>query len=409
MTILSCRAGHFRESLAPRHLRLKPKQELSFMFRPRPSRRLFIFLSFALLLLSAPNALSQAETWVPDRTGIYVPEVKIWTSASTGSTFAKVRLTFINSGYRVSDWGQITRVGNEFIADAKIERWTGASAQALVIKENTYNLGVLSPGTYYTFTFKSYGMYILSQQFDPAAVIERWEPTTLPSGQVSFGVWTIPGGHTTAMLALYFPDTGYRVTDWGQISQGGNQFSVDVKVERWTGDSEGRTIIAFHDYDLGALAAGSYSITVKMHGTTIKTQPFTISALVAAPKILTEENSDRAIALDSVTWMRLFPIITQHNFSSDQRARIMLFATNIGSSDQNVAAVTAQAEDAAHNIYSLAVEYVGKVPGLDWLTQIIVRPPDTLKNGGDVWVQIRVRGVASNKALLNIKPADANQ
>jgi hypothetical protein len=56
----------------------------------------------------------------------------------------------------------------------------------------------------------------------------------------------------------------------------------------------------------------------------------------------------------------------------------------------------------------LTVEYVGKVPGFDWLTQLIVRPPLGLKDGGDVWVKAGVGGVLSNKALISLKPSGAN-
>lgn len=376
------------------------------MFRPRPLRLILFLLSFALLLAAAElRTHAQTEAWVPETIGFYGSEIKVWTSSTNGQTFAKVRLTFINTGYRVSDWGQVTRVGNQFIVDAKVERWTGASGQAITIKENTYNLGTLSPGTY-VFTFRSYGVPIRSQQFDPANVIERWEMVTLPSGQTSIAIWTFPAGATTATVALYFPDTGYRVADWGQLLRSGNNFSVDLKVERWTGETEARAQIALHDYNLGLLAAGSYSFTVRMQGVSVKTQAFNIEGSSApAPKLLTEEDSERAIALDSVTWTRLFPFIADHNFSSDRRTRIMLFAINIGAADQNTAAVTAQAEDAAHILHSLSVEYVGKVPGLDWLTQIVVKLPESLQSGGDAWMQINVRGVASNKALVNIKPA----
>jgi len=90
--------------------------------------------------------------------------------------------------------------------------------------------------------------------------------------------------------------------------------------------------------------------------------------------------------------------------SSDQRTRISLFAVNIklGETASNV---TAQAEDSLHHISPLPVEYVGTVPGLNWLTQIVVKLPDALINAGDVSVGINVRGVASNKALIKIRPS----
>ena len=375
------------------------------MFRPRASRLIFTLLSFWLLLFSASNVFAQTETWQPATTG-FATEIRVWTSG--GNTFAEVRLIFPNLGYRV-DWGQLSRSGNDFTADAKVERWDGISGQMIMTKENTYNLGALSPGTY-TFTFRSFGTALKSQQFDPSLVAERWEPTTsVGRGQVGVRLWTT-GGITTTKVELYFPDTGYRVADWGQVSRSGNEFSFDIKAERFTGESEGRTIIAEHDYSLGALAPGSYTLVIKLHGVVVRTQPFTInpSDASSAPKLLTEQNSERAIALDSVTWQNQFPLITSHNFSADRRARIMLLVSNLDLAGANAAAVTAQAKDAQNVTHDLTVEYVGKVPGLDWLTQVIVRPPFDLRSGGDFWIQIGVRGVFSNKALLTVKPSDFN-
>jgi uncharacterized protein (TIGR03790 family) len=124
------------------------------------------------------------------------------------------------------------------------------------------------------------------------------------------------------------------------------------------------------------------------------------------PVLLTEENSSRALALDSVSWMRdPYSVLTTQNFSPDGRARIMLFALNLDLlSTENSSAVTAQAVDSSQRVYALPVEYVGKVPLFDWLSQVIVRLPGELAGSGDVWVSINLRGATSNKVLLRIKP-----
>jgi hypothetical protein len=121
--------------------------------------------------------------------------------------------------------------------------------------------------------------------------------------------------------------------------------------------------------------------------------------------LITEGAPTRAIALDSVTLIRdPFPFVTRHNFSSDQRTRIMLFAVNLElMPGENASVVTAQAEDSQHRIYPLTVEHVGKVPNVDQLTQVNVRLPDELANGGDVSVSINLRGTVSNKALISIR------
>lgn len=120
--------------------------------------------------------------------------------------------------------------------------------------------------------------------------------------------------------------------------------------------------------------------------------------------LLTAENTERAVALDSLTMIRdPFPLLS-FNFSSDQRTRVSLFAVNLElvPGEPN-SVVTAQAEDSQHRVYPLTVEFVGRVPNFPWLTQINVRLPDQLVNAGDVWVSTRLRGVVGNRALINIR------
>jgi glucose/arabinose dehydrogenase len=123
------------------------------------------------------------------------------------------------------------------------------------------------------------------------------------------------------------------------------------------------------------------------------------------PTLITEPNTDRAIALDSVTMLRdPFPVITLLNFSSDQRTRVMLFATDAELlPGENSSAITAQAEDAAHVVYSLPVEFVGKVPGFNSFTQIVIRLPDNLPGNTDVFISVTLHAKTSNKARLTIR------
>jgi len=120
--------------------------------------------------------------------------------------------------------------------------------------------------------------------------------------------------------------------------------------------------------------------------------------------LLTAENTERALALDSVTMIRdPFPLLST-NFSPDQRTRVSLFSVNLELvPGETNSVVTAQAEDSEHRIYPLTVEFVGRVPNFPWLTQINVRLPDQLANAGDVWVRTSLRGVVGNRALINIR------
>lgn len=119
--------------------------------------------------------------------------------------------------------------------------------------------------------------------------------------------------------------------------------------------------------------------------------------------ILTEQNTDHAIAVDSVTYLRdPFVLLNLHNFSSDQRTRIMFFAVNLQlAPGENASAVTAQIEDAMGTMRSAAVEFVGKPPGFDDFTQIVIRLPDGLP-AGNAFVTIALHGETSNKARITI-------
>ncbi len=125
----------------------------------------------------------------------------------------------------------------------------------------------------------------------------------------------------------------------------------------------------------------------------------------AAPRLLTLENTTRAVALDSVTLQRdPFRVCTTYNFSSDKITRVMLFSAD---DIDPMAAVTAQAEDDQGRIYPLTVEYVLK-PANSQLTQIGVRLSDAFKLLDQVWLTISVDGERSNRVLVAITPDDCN-
>ena len=140
----------------------------------------------------------------------------------------------------------------------------------------------------------------------------------------------------------------------------------------------------------------------------ISGQIFTVTqaAIPPAPVLLIDETSGRAAALDSVLFLRdPLSIVNLNNFSLDHRTRLSVFATNIDlNPGENISAISAQAEDSQHVIHPLTVEFVGKVPNLDWLTQINIRLPDSLANSGDIRLSISLRGVPSNQVLFRLKP-----
>jgi hypothetical protein len=121
------------------------------------------------------------------------------------------------------------------------------------------------------------------------------------------------------------------------------------------------------------------------------------------PVLLTEVNSNRAIAFDSVTMQRdPFPLQTLLNFSSDHRTRIILFTWNLNwTRNPTFTGVAVQAQDTQARIFPLTIEAIETVPGFDGMSEIVVRLPDGL--AGDALISVTVNGSASNKALITIK------
>ena len=93
-------------------------------------------------------------------------DIKTWTTG--GRTYAYLKLLFPNAGYRVANFGLATRAGNDFTGDAAVEKFSGASVQAVTTTAGIYDLGTLTPGSY-NFTFKNSGTVVKTQAFTVAA------------------------------------------------------------------------------------------------------------------------------------------------------------------------------------------------------------------------------------------------
>lgn len=123
------------------------------------------------------------------------------------------------------------------------------------------------------------------------------------------------------------------------------------------------------------------------------------------PVLLTEENSPRAAILDSVNLVRdPLPVVTRNNFSGDRRTRLTLFGINMElKPGEDVSALTCMARDSRSRNHSLGVEFIGKTPGLDWLTLVVVKLPDALAQAGAIWISVSLRGQTSNEVLFNVE------
>ncbi|HEU4434712.1 MAG TPA: hypothetical protein VFR51_15110 [Pyrinomonadaceae bacterium] len=128
-----------------------------------------------------------------------------------------------------------------------------------------------------------------------------------------------------------------------------------------------------------------------------------LTVLAAEPVLQVESGSNHAIAVDSVTFERdPFSVVNDFVLNPDQRTRIILFVGNLTlESGEDASAVTVQAEDSG-GVRNLQVEFVGKVPGFDSLTQVVVKLPDGLANG-NVQLSVSYHGKTSNKGLIVIE------
>ena len=139
-----------------------------------------------------------------------------------------------------------------------------------------------------------------------------------------------------------------------------------------------------------------------------------LSRLQAAPKtprLISQSNSTRAVAFESVTMVaEPFPLTASVAFSSDMRTRICIFAMDVellgtvGNNNfaEGANSFTADAQDAAGKLYSFRVEHVGQVPGFPGITMIIVRLADDMGDVGDVLLRVNLRGMGSNRVRVAI-------
>lgn len=126
----------------------------------------------------------------------------------------------------------------------------------------------------------------------------------------------------------------------------------------------------------------------------------------SVPVVLTEESSSRALALDSVLWTQdPFPVDSVLNFSQDQRTRLLLLVANIDlqpGDDASVVMVSGRGSTGPS--YPLLVENVNKVPSFEWITQVVARLPDELKNVSEAQISVTARGQTSNEAVVRLTP-----
>jgi hypothetical protein len=160
-------------------------------------------------------------------------------------------------------------------------------------------------------------------------------------------------------------------------------------------------------FSTSALSIGSHTITADFTGTNgwLNSSGTVAQGINDAPVLLTEQNTEFAIALDSVTQTRdPFSLINPYNLSTDSRRRVALFVWRLGLLPGDKASdVSVLAEDDQGGPYDLAVEYIGPLAGLGEVTQVVVTLPESVVGAPrDLWVKVGLRGLFSNRAIIKI-------
>jgi hypothetical protein len=209
-------------------------------------------------------------------------------------------------------------------------------------------------------------------------VINKSLSSTTP---VNINIANFSGNGTAQVWQLTAANTVMHLSD---INFGGNSLSLTVPAQSVT---------------LLVIAAAPAPTPTP---TPTPTPSPTPSPTPAAPVLYMYENSQQALALNAVNFLGgPFALNTVNSFSGDHRTRIVLFAGNVD--PQSGDGLTAQAENSGQS-YPLAIEFVGLVPGYNWLTQIVVKFPDSMTSPGDYLVSINFPGRPSNKAIVTIGP-----
>lgn len=150
--------------------------------------------------------------------------------------------------------------------------------------------------------------------------------------------------------------------------------------------------------------SGSFLVGAHQRDFTGAALPFPILIFALEPIVLTEDDSLKALSVDSVFYNRdPFPLLNNNYFGNDKRTRIKLLLVDLDLfSGETLSIVTAQAIDQLQIPHNLPVEDLRKVPGFPWLTQLTVMLPSDLVVPGELRVSVTVRGKTTNSATLRV-------
>ena len=256
----------------------------------------------------------------------------------------------------------------------------------------TYVLSSLAPGTTYYWRIVSKTMANLG--------------TAGPTWSFSTAGSQAPPVAPTGLTAT--------ATSPSQINLGWNDVNGEdgYRIERSTNGSSGWTEIgstgsnqtAYSDLQLTAQQTYYYRIrAVNSSGFSPYSNIASATTLPAvAPVLLNDVSTNRALVLQSPFFTREpFAVTSSLNLTADQRTRVMLFAVNVDLSINSTLSVAAVSSKGV--LYQLPIEYVGSLPGLEFITTLIVRLPQDPALHGDISVSLTVAGTKSNSVAFAIQ------
>jgi hypothetical protein len=215
--------------------------------------------------------------------------------------------------------------------------------------------------------------------------------TDQSSGQgVSGAVVVAEGNATGTRLALTDANGNY------SLPMGAN---INIRIRAY------KTNYIFNPVMVGLFSLGpplNGSFTQNFSGSN-----FPVLIVLRSPVLLTEDSSLSALVLDNVIQTRdPFSITNNDYFTSDKRTRLTLLLVDLDlypNQGETLSIITVQAQDAQSHSFPLPVEDLRKVPGVPWLSQLIVRLPPELADVSEVTVTVTARGQVSNGAKIRLK------